>query len=103
LLPTLRLYFEALRAGHAGQALDIKGFDHLMPDAIDDVNGGAERLEKAILACHFLKTAAPVALIIRAVALGSGGSAQEVDAVTSYFEAIGVAFQIMVLHVSFSM
>lgn len=96
-MPTMRLYFEALRAGHAGQALDIKGFDHLMKDAVDDVDGkGTERLEKAILACHFLKTAAPLALILRAVALGAGASDDEMGAITSYFEAIGVAFQIMV-------
>lgn len=68
-----------------------------MEDAVEDVDGkGAERLEKAILACHFLKTAAPLALILRAVALGAGGSDEEINAITSYFEAIGVAFQIMV-------
>ena len=29
------LYFQALRAGHAGQALDIDGMNHLMPDVVE--------------------------------------------------------------------
>lgn len=51
------LYFAGLRAGHAGQALDIAGLDYLMDDAIKSGDGATA--EKRILAIHRLKTGAP--------------------------------------------
>jgi len=32
------LYFEALRAGHYGQAIDIDGINHLMPEIVKNGN-----------------------------------------------------------------
>ena len=50
-------YFAALRAGHAGQALDIAGLDYLMDDAIE--SGDSALLEERVFAVHMLKTAVP--------------------------------------------
>jgi geranylgeranyl pyrophosphate synthase/predicted secreted hydrolase len=87
------LYFEALRAGHAGQALDIEGFDDVVDDAVERADG--ESLEHRILAIHRLKTAAPAAALARMGALVGGGTQQQIDAVGDFFEGLGLAFQII--------
>ena len=87
------LYFEALRAGHAGQALDIEGFDDVVDDAIANDQGQA--LEHRILAIHRLKTAAPAAALARMGAVAGGGSDAQIDAVGDFFEGLGLAFQII--------
>jgi hypothetical protein len=51
------IYFEAQRAAHAGQALDINGLAYLMPEIVESGNG--QLLEKRILTFHKLKTAVP--------------------------------------------
>lgn len=95
--PTLNkvydLYFAALRAGHAGQALDIAGLDYLMEDAIE--NGKADLLEERVLAVHMLKTAAPAGSLARMGAVVGGGTKEQIEAVGLFFENVGVAFQIM--------
>ncbi len=87
------LYFEALRAGHAGQALDIEGFDDVLDDAI--ARGDADALEQRILAIHRLKTAAPAASLARMGAVAGGGSDAQIDGIGAYFEGLGLAFQII--------
>jgi geranylgeranyl pyrophosphate synthase/predicted secreted hydrolase len=86
------LYFEALRAGHAGQALDLEGFDDIVDHAI--ANDPAQ-LEQRILAIHRLKTAAPAAALARMGAVAGGGSDAQIDAVGEFFEGLGLAFQII--------
>ncbi len=86
-------YFAALRAGHAGQALDIAGLDYLMDDVI--ARGDAALAESRSLAIHRLKTAVPAASLARMGALVGGGTDAQIDAVGLYYEAIGLAFQIM--------
>jgi len=87
------LYFQALRAGHAGQALDIAGLDYLMDDLV--ATGDAARAENRILAIHRLKTAAPACVLAKMGAVAGHGTEQQIEAIGAYFEAVGVAFQIM--------
>ncbi len=87
------LYFEALRAGHAGQALDLAGFDEAMDDAV--ASGRGEELERRVLAMHRLKTAAPAGCLARMGAIAGGGSDAQIEAVGRFFEALGVSFQIV--------
>jgi len=87
------LYFEALRAGHAGQAADIKGLDDYMPRAIE--TGDTAELEQRILAIHRLKTAAPAGALARMGAVGGHGSEEQIEGLGRYFESLGLAFQIV--------
>ncbi len=87
------LYFAAMRAGHAGQAIDLGGMAPLMPDVV--ATGKTAALEGRILACHRLKTAAPAGCLARMGAVVGGGTDAQVDAVGKFFEAVGLAFQIV--------
>lgn len=87
------LYFAAMRAGHAGQAIDLGGMAPLMPDAV--ATGEHSVLSQRILACHRLKTAAPAGCLARMGAVAGGGTDQQIAAVGEFFEAVGLAFQIM--------
>ena len=87
------LYFEALRAGHAGQAFDIRGVDHQMESVV--MSGQTEELERSVLATHRLKTAAPAGALARMGAVVGGGSDEQIEALGSYFESVGLAFQIV--------
>jgi len=64
-----------------------------MPKAIEE--GSSEVLEERSLAIHMLKTAVPAGTLARMGALVGGGSDEQVEAVGKYFEAVGLAFQIM--------
>lgn len=86
-------YFAALRAGHAGQALDIAGLDYLMDDVIE--RGDVKLAESRIIATHRLKTAVPAASLARMGALVGGGTDEQIEAVGHYYESVGIAFQIM--------
>lgn len=87
------LYFAAMRAGHAGQAIDLGGMADLMPAAV--ATGDTATLEARILACHRLKTGAPAGCLARMGAVVGGGSDAQVAAVGELFEGLGLAFQIM--------
>ena len=86
-------YFAALRAGHAGQALDIAGLGYCMDDVI--ARGDLALAEARITAIHRLKTAVPAASLARMGALVGGGTQVQIEAIGRYYEAIGIAFQIM--------
>jgi geranylgeranyl pyrophosphate synthase/predicted secreted hydrolase len=88
-----RLYFDALRAGHAGQALDLEDISDLTEHAAR--TGDARALERHVLAVHRLKTAVPAGMFARAGALLGGGSVAQVEMLGSFFEAVGLAFQII--------
>jgi geranylgeranyl pyrophosphate synthase/predicted secreted hydrolase len=92
-LKLYELYFDALRAGHAGQALDIDGFEQLMPSVVKE--GKSEVLESRVLAVHRLKTAAPAGCLARMGAIGGGGTEEQVEALGRFFEDVGLAFQII--------
>jgi geranylgeranyl pyrophosphate synthase len=87
------LYFAAMRAGHAGQAIDLGGMAAMMPRAVE--TGETRELCARILACHRLKTAAPAGCLARMGAVAGGGSDEQIAAVGEFFEAVGLAFQIM--------
>ncbi len=87
------LYFAAMRAGHAGQAIDLGGMATMMPRAVE--TGETRELCARILACHRLKTAAPAGCLARMGAVAGGGSDEQIAAVGEFFEAVGLAFQIM--------
>lgn len=87
------LYFETLRAGHAGQALDIAGLDDAMPDAV--ARGDGVLLERRVLAVHRLKTAVPAATLARMGAIAGNGSEAQIEGVGNFFESVGLAFQII--------
>ena len=86
-------YFEALRAGHGGQAYDIEGSADAMPYAVE--TGDSDMLERRVLAIHRLKTAAPAASLARMGALAGGGTDAQIEGVGAFFEALGLAFQII--------
>jgi geranylgeranyl pyrophosphate synthase/predicted secreted hydrolase len=92
-LRVYELYFDAMRAGHAGQAIDIDGLYGFLPAAVE--SGDAADLQRRVLAVHRLKTAAPVGMAARIGALLGGGSEVQIDALGTFFEAIGLAFQII--------
>lgn len=87
------LYFEMMRAAHAGQGMDISGLHSLMPDAVS--SGDSSVLEKRIYTIHRLKTAAPACTLAKLGGLIGGGRIEEIEALGNFFEAIGVAYQIM--------
>jgi geranylgeranyl pyrophosphate synthase/predicted secreted hydrolase len=87
------LYFESMRAGHAGQAMDLAGPGDLVPDVV--ATGDAHALEARILATHRLKTAAPAGSLARMGAIAGGGTDAQVEAVGAFFESLGLAFQIV--------
>jgi geranylgeranyl pyrophosphate synthase len=87
------LYFAAMRAGHAGQAIDLGGMAKLMPAVV--ATGEYAVLEARILACHRLKTAAPAGCLARMGSVAGGGTDAQTAAIGEFFEAVGLAFQIM--------
>jgi geranylgeranyl pyrophosphate synthase/predicted secreted hydrolase len=87
------LYFEAMRAGHAGQAIDLDGLTRFVPEVIQ--KGDSKLLEKRVAAIHRLKTAAPASALARMGAVAGGGNAKQVKAVGDFFDAVGLAFQII--------
>jgi geranylgeranyl pyrophosphate synthase len=87
------LYFEALRAGHAGQAIDIDGFEAMMPGVVE--SGKGDLLERRVLAVHRLKTAAPAACLARIGAIAGGGTEAQIEGLGGFFEALGLSFQII--------
>ncbi|MCS6935275.1 MAG: polyprenyl synthetase family protein [Chitinophagales bacterium] len=87
-------YFESMRASHSGQALDICGLDYMMPDALKN-DRTARLLQKRVLAIHRLKSAAPASYLARIGVLLGRGTQEQIDAMGNYFEALGIAFQII--------
>ncbi|MDI1442606.1 polyprenyl synthetase family protein [Polyangium sp. 6x1] len=89
----LFLYFEAMRAGHGGQALDIAGLGELLPAAVD--TGDIQELAHRVAAINRLKTAAPVGALARMGAIAGGGTEAQVEGLGAYVEAVGMAFQLI--------
>lgn len=100
-LQILEQYFGLLRAGHAGQALDIGGLEGAVETALQiSLSEDARALaitsaELRLLATHRLKTGVPAASLVRIGAILGGAPISLVKALGAYQEAVGVAFQIM--------
>lgn len=88
-----RSYFAAVRAAHAGQALDIDGLGPLMSEVVESGDGAL--LERRLRAIHRLKSAVPPSALARVAAILGDGSAAQTAALANLFEAYGVAFQIV--------
>lgn len=86
-------YFYGMRAGHAGQAIDLDGFDALMDEVVE--SGDAELLVERVLGVHRLKTGAPAGCLARMGAIGGGGTDEQVYALGYFFEELGLSFQII--------
>ncbi|BDU26215.1 polyprenyl synthetase family protein [Flavobacterium sp. GSB-24] len=92
-LKIYQLFFEMMRAAHAGQALDISGLHAFMPEAVR--TGDCTALEKRLYTIHRLKTAAPACTLARIGGIIGNGTPEEIDEISNYFEAAGMAYQIM--------
>ena len=88
-----QLYFDGMRAGHAGQALDLSGLADGVARAV--ATGNVAELEARVLCVHRLKTALPAGTLARIGAILGGGTDAQIEGVGSFFEAIGLAFQIV--------
>jgi geranylgeranyl pyrophosphate synthase len=83
-----------MRASHSGQAMDIHGQDYLIPQALvnDKV---AQSLGERVLATHRLKSAAPASYLAKIGALLGDGTPEQIHELGAYYEALGIAFQII--------
>lgn len=87
------LYFEALRAAHAGQALDLYGLDYLMEDLFK-MKDKVVILDR-IKAIHRLKSAAPASYLAQIGAILGDGTPVQIKGLGDYYNALGVAFQMV--------
>src|SRR5207247_10518174 len=76
------LYFEVMRAGHAGQALDLDGLHAMLPGVAD--SGDSRLLESRVLATHRLKAGVPAGCLARMGAVAGGGSEAQIEAVGAF-------------------
>lgn len=89
------IFFETMRAGHAGQALDIAGQQR---SDLDDILAGRAHpsvLEKRVLTVHRLKTAIIAGNIAKISAIIAGATEAQNRALASHCERLGIAFQII--------
>ncbi len=87
-------YFETMRACHSGQAMDIYGLDYKMPEVLND-DKAARLLCRSVYSIHRLKSAAPASYLARIGALLGDGTQEQIDGLGNYYEALGIAFQII--------
>ncbi|MFG2212134.1 polyprenyl synthetase family protein [Streptomyces sp. NPDC048638] len=85
-------YLTALRAAHAGQALDILGLHREMDLAI--ATGRAEPLLDQVRLAHRLKSGIPVRAAFRIAGLLVRASPEPLGALERFGEAIGTAYQV---------
>ena len=87
-----RLFFECMRAAHAGQALDLAGVEPMAQQAAD--TGDAAPLIDAVSTIHAHKTGVPVVLCLLTGAIVGKARDAVIDALAQYGIAMGLAFQI---------
>ncbi|MFE9366009.1 polyprenyl synthetase family protein [Streptomyces sp. NPDC006978] len=92
MLRIYQLYLRAMRAGHAGQALDLVGHHDAFDDAI--ITGDPRALLEQIRTTHRLKTGMLVRCTAEITAILAGANDAQLKAVSQYFEDVGVAYQI---------
>ena len=89
------IFFETMRAAHAGQALDIAGQQR---SDLEDVLAGRvdpSILEKRVLSVHRLKTAVIAGNIAKISALIANATPAQARALSTHCERVGIAFQII--------
>ena len=88
------MYFFTMRIGHIGQAFDLSGMDYMMDDVV--AHGDAQLLLQERIACtHRMKSAVPAGGLARMGAFVGGASEEQITCLGLYFEAVGLAFQIV--------
>eukprot|EP00388_Colpodella_angusta_P029776 GDKK01017592.1.p1 GENE.GDKK01017592.1~~GDKK01017592.1.p1 ORF type:complete len:571 (+),score=104.46 GDKK01017592.1:94-1713(+) len=87
------LYFDVMRAGHAGQGLDIKGLNYLMPDVIE--TGNTQPLYDALQAIHVYKTGGAAGTLCAMACVICEVSDEVQSAFGNFGTQIGLAFQIV--------
>lgn len=87
-----QLFFDEARARHVGQALELAGTDDLLAAALE--SGRVAPLERRVLAIHRLKAGIPAGIVARVGAILGQGTETQIEALGSYFEAIGLAMRI---------
>ncbi|MFD5558633.1 polyprenyl synthetase family protein [Streptomyces sp. NPDC127068] len=92
MLRIYQLYLRAMRAGHAGQALDLAGHHAAFDEAVH--TGDPRPLLDQIRTTHRLKTGRLVRCTAEVAAILAGASDAQLKAISRYFEEIGVAYQI---------
>jgi geranylgeranyl pyrophosphate synthase/predicted secreted hydrolase len=92
-LKMLDLYFATMLAGHAGQGIDIAGLDDIMPEVVE--TGNSKLATDYLLGIHRMKTGIPAKHVAQGGCIVGGGTDEQIDAVGSFFETVGTAFQIM--------
>jgi geranylgeranyl pyrophosphate synthase len=88
-----QLYFDAMRAGHAGQGLDMEGLDYLMPAVVE--NGDTRAILAALRAIHIYKTGGAAGTMCRMACVLTNASEVQSNALEHFGCQIGLAFQIV--------
>ncbi|MFF5705174.1 polyprenyl synthetase family protein [Streptomyces sp. NPDC012794] len=92
MLRIYQVYLRAMRAAHAGQALDLAGYRTTFDSAATSGDPGA--LLEQIRTTHRLKTGMLVRSTAEITAILAGADDAQLTAICRYFETIGVAYQI---------
>ncbi|RNF03316.1 putative polyprenyl synthase [Trypanosoma rangeli] len=87
------IYFDVMKAGHAGQGMDIYGLHYLMPEAVR--TGKSEALEDALKAIHTYKTGAVAAATCRVACILCDANEEVTAAMEAFGLGLGLAFQIV--------
>lgn len=87
------LYFDVLRAGHAGQGLDIAGLHHMMPEVVE--TGVTAPLFDALQAIHVYKTGGASGTLCAVACVIADASPQQSKAFENFGTQLGLAFQIV--------
>ena len=91
-LAMYRLFFQTLRAAHAGQGVDLGGLTQTARIALE--SGGLSDLVRTVLDIHRLKTGYPVVLCAQLGALSADAAPESRHAMSHYAMALGTALQI---------
>ncbi|KAI9374418.1 isoprenoid synthase domain-containing protein [Aspergillus egyptiacus] len=83
-------FFQVMRAGHFGQALDIDGMSMKTLPSIEE----AEAMQARIINLHRCKSGIPASICGSLGAFLGRGSVEQINAATAYVENLGIAFQI---------
>lgn len=87
------LYFDVLRAGHAGQGLDIAGLHHMMPDVVE--TGDTRGLFDSLQAIHVYKTGGAAGTLCALACVIADAPEGVSRALENFGTNLGLAFQIV--------
>lgn len=86
-------YFDTMRLCHAGQALDIRTFTDLLPQAFE--TGDTYSISESMREIHILKTGVPIKMMANIITILEDLSLEKHKAICHYGEAFGLAYQII--------